>query len=218
MTTSPRAPSRLHPAIAGVIIALIAALFIWLLSFSPWKVVPFALAGQAYVLIAILLAFRYWPPMIRWVTSMSVPHRAVFGVLIGSMILGHYTLNGRTYFPYVVWEIFPFVNERDPVTCREFIATTESGARVRLLAEQLFPSIVQIDPLDALDNPRLYPPGATERLARALARVYNEHHTGDPVRRVDLFVMAVKLHPPASESRAQPSCELLKRYDISSGR
>ena len=28
--------------------------------------------------------------------------------------------------------------------------------------------------------------------------------------------MAIKLHPPAGESRAEPSCELLKRYDISS--
>jgi hypothetical protein len=217
MAIPTRASSKLHPAIAGGIIALFAALFIWLLSFSPWKIIPFALAGQAYALIIILLAFRYWPPMIRLVKSMPVPHRVVFGVLVGAMILGHYTLNNRTYFPYVAWEIFPFVNECDPVTCREFIATTESGAKVRLLVEQLFPSIVQIDPLDALDDPKLYPPGTTEHLARALAKAYNEHHAGDPVRRVDLFIMAVKLHPPASESRNRPSCELLKRYDISSG-
>jgi hypothetical protein len=38
------------------------------------------------------------------------------------------------------------------------------------------------------------------------------------VRRIDLFVMAVQLHPPAGELRAQPSCELLKHYDISSSR
>jgi hypothetical protein len=206
MTKPTPAPSRLHPALVGAIIGLCIALIIWMVSYA----VPLTLAGQAYLLLIVLLAFRYWPPMIRWVTSMPVPHRVVFGVLIATMILGHYTLNGRTYFPYVAWEIFPFVNERDPVTCRQFIATTESGNKVRLLVEQLFPSIVQIDPLDS------YSPEATEHLARALAKVYNEHHAGDPVRRVELFVMAVKLHPPANESRTQPSCELLKRYDVSS--
>jgi len=208
MTTPARTPFRLHPAIAVAIIGVCVALIIWMISYA----VPFKVAGQAYLLIIILLAFRYWPPMIRWVASMPVPHRVVFGVLIGSMILGHYTLNSRAYFPYVAWEIFPFVHEDDPVTCREFIATTSDGNKVRLLVEQLFPSIVQINPLDG------YSPEATEHLARALAKVYNEHHAGDPVQRVDLFVMAVKLHPPAGESRAQPSCELLKRYDISSGR
>jgi hypothetical protein len=213
MTTSVRTRSRVHPAIAFAIIGLCIAAIIWMVSY----VVPLKLAGQAYLLIVILLAFRYWPPMIRWVASMPVPHRVVFSILIGCMILGHYTLNGRTYFPYVVWEIFPFVHEDDPVTCREFIATTASGNKVRLLVEQLFPSIVQIDPLDALDNPKLYPPGTTERLARALAKAYNERHADDPVQQVDLMLMAVKLHPPANESRAQPSCELLKRYDISSG-
>jgi hypothetical protein len=214
MTTTSPAPSRLYRAIAGGITAVFAALFIWVVSFSPWKIVPFTLAGQAYLLIAILLAFRYWPPMIRWFKSMPVAHRAVFGVLIGAMILGHYTLNGRSYYPYVVWEIFPFVREEDPVTCREFIATTEGGRKVRLLVEQLFPSIVQFNPpLDAEGNPL----PVMEPLVRSLARVYNEHHAADPVRHVDLMIMAVKLHPPASESRALPSCELLKRYDISSG-
>ena len=207
MSTPARAPSRLHPAISVAAIGLCLTLIIWMVSYA----VPLKLTGQAYLLIAILLAFRYWPPMIRWVTSMPVVHRVVFGVLIGSMILGHYTLNGRTYFPFVVWEIFPFVNEEDPVTCREFIATTAEGKKVRLLAEQLFPSIVQINPLDS------YSPETTEHLARALAKVYNEHHAADPLRRIDLMVMAVKLHPPANESRTQPSCELLKRYDVSSG-
>jgi len=208
MTTPTHAPSRLHPAIVIAIIGLGIVLVVWLVSHA----VPLTVAGQAYLLIIILLAFRYWPPMIRWVASMPVPHRAVFGLLIGGMFLGHYTLNARAYFPYVAWEIFPFVHEDNPVTCREFIATTADGGKVRLLAEQLFPSIVQINPLDS------YSPEATEHLARALAKVYNEHHADDPVRQVDLFVMAIRLHPPANESRAQPSCELLKHYDISSGR
>jgi hypothetical protein len=204
MTTPARTPKWFPP------LSLTAnALMIFLGSFV-WHFVPFSVSGQAFLLVAILRAFCYWPQMIRWVTSMPVPHRIVFGVLIGCMILGHYTLNGRTFFPYVVWEIFPFVREDDPVTCREFIATTENGNKVRLLVEQLFPSIVQINPLES------YSPEATEHLAHALAKVYNEHHADNPVRRVDLLVMAVKLHPPASESRAQPSCELLKRYPISS--
>jgi len=208
MNTPARAPSRLHPAIVFAIIGLCLVLIIWMVSFA----IPFRLAGQAYLLLVILLAFRYWPPMIRWVASMAVSHRVVFGVLIGGMILGHYTLNGRTYFPFVVWEIFPFVNEQNPVTCREFIATTASGDKVRLLVEQWVPSIVQVNPLES------YPPETIEHLARALAKIYNEHHAADPVRKVDLVLMAVQLHPPANESRAQPSCELLKHYDISSGR
>ena len=207
MSTPARVPSR-RIRLVVAIIGLCVALIVWLVSFA----IPFKLAGQAYLLIAILLAFRYWPPMIRWVASMPIPHRVVFGVLLGGMILGHYTLNGRTYFPFVVWEIFPFVNEQDPVTCREFIATTESGKKVRLLVEQLFPSIVQVNPLDG------YSPETTGHLARALAKIYNEHHPADPVQHVDLMLMAVHLHPPANESRAQPSCELLKRYDISSDR
>jgi len=207
MSTPARAPIWLPP-ISFVTIALI----VWLVSFSPWRFDPFRVTGQACLLIFVLRAFCYWPPMVRWVTSMPVPHRAVFALLIGGMVLGHYTLNGRTYFPFVVWEIFPFVHEDDPVTCREFIATTASGAKVRLLVEQLFPSIVQVNPLDS------YSPEATEHLARALAKIYNERHTDDPVRQVELMVMAVKLHPPANESRAQPSCELLKRYNISSDR
>jgi hypothetical protein len=157
--------------------------------------------------------------MTRLVASMPVVHRVVFGVLIGAMICGHFTLNGRAFFPFVAWEIFPFVNETNPVTCNEFIAVTMDGRKVRLLVEQLFPSIVQIASVEDFDNPQLhYPPDTTEHLARALAKAYNEHHPDNPVWRVDLMRLAVQLHPPASESRANPSCELLKRYDISSGR
>jgi len=128
------------------------------------------------------------------------------------MIAGHFTLHSRTYFPFVAWEIFPFEDERDPVTCREFIATTTSGKKVRLLVEQLIPSIVQIFPLDS------YSPEQTDHLARALAKVYNGLHADDPVQQIDLVLQVVQLHPPANESRTQPSCELLKHYDISSDR
>jgi hypothetical protein len=212
MTSSKRAPFWLPP------ISLAAmALVIILISFA-WKMEPFAVTAQLFLLFVILRAFAYWPPMRRWIVAMPVPHRVLLGVLLGGMILGHYSLNGRTYFPFVVWEIFPSAHEVDPVRCREFIATTASGAKVRLLAEQQFPSIVQIDPVDALENPTLYPPGTTEQLARALAKMYNAHHAADPVRQVDLMEMAVELHPPANELRNEPSCELLKRYDISSDR
>jgi hypothetical protein len=215
MTAPARAPSRTQTAIAGAAIALIVALIIWGVSFSPWKLVPFTLAGQAYMLILILLGFRYWPPMARWVASMPVPHRAVFGTLIAAMILGHYTLNGRTYFPFVVWEIFPFVREEDPVTCREFIATTDSGHKVRLLVEQIFPSIVQFNPpIDRDGNPL----PAMEPLVHAMAKVYNAHHADDPVHHVDLMVVAVRLHPSANDPHPLPSCDLLKRYDTSSAR
>jgi hypothetical protein len=214
MATPERAPLRLHPTIVAAIIAVCIGAIVFMVSFA----IPLRLAGQAYLLLIILLAFRYWPPLVRWVKSMPVVHRVVFGLLIGLMILGHYTLNGRTFFPYVTWEIFPFVNETNPVTCREFIATTASGKKVRLLVEQLFPSIVQIGRLEDLDNTDFYPPDTTERLVHAMAKVYNAHHTGDPVQYVDLMLMAVPLHPPANESRAEPSCELLNSYDISSGR
>ena len=212
MSSPTRTPLRLPPVVTWTILLSCIAFFIWMLSFSPWKIIPFRVAGQAYLLIAILLAFRYWPPMIRLVRSMAIPHRIVFGGLIGSMILGHYTLNGRSYFPFVVWEIFPFFREVDPVTAREFIATTADGTKVRLLAEQLVPSLVQINRIDDM------PDDMTEHLARALAKIYNEHHAANPVRSVDLVVMAVHLHPPPDESRDQPSCEFLKHYEISSAR
>jgi hypothetical protein len=177
---------------------------------SPVPLLPFAVVGQLCLLLMVIRAFAYWPPMVRLVKAMAIPHRIVFGLLIGAMILGHYTLNGRTYFPFVVWEIFPFFREVDPVTAREFVATTADGTKVRLLAEQLVPSLVQINRIDDM------PDDMTEHLARALAKIYNEHHASNPVQSVDLVVMAVHLHPPADESRDQPSCEFLKHYDISS--
>ena len=204
------------PPISFVGIALLVCLISFFHPFSSTPLLPFGITGQLCLLLIMVRAFWYWPPMVRWIAAMPVAHRIVFGVLLGAMILGHYTLNGRTYFPFVVWEIFPHAEKSATVTApRDSSATTASGAKVRLLAEQLFPSIVQVDPAGALDN-RTYPPGTTEALARALAKMYNAHHPGDPVRQVDLMEMAVNLHPPASESRNEPSCELLKTYDVSS--
>ncbi len=198
---------------------VVLAFTVWMLSFPPSfvakeAILPFALTGQAFLLIFVIRAFCYWPAMTRWVASMPIPHRVIFFVLIGTMIIGHYTLRNRTYFPYVSWFIFPGVHEVDPVTCRELIATTASGKKVRLLVEQLYPSIVQVYPLDDQTH---YPPDKLELLARAMAMSYSTRHADDPVKRIDVMVMSVQLHPPAGESRAQPSCQLLKRYDISSG-
>jgi hypothetical protein len=205
-----RTPLRLpRPAAVAIIVACLIAI-IYLVSF----VVPFRIAGQAYLMIAILLAFRYWPPMIALVRAMPVPHRVVFGALIGAMLLGHFTIRGRTWYPYIAWEIFPFVREEDPVTCHEFIGTTAGGRQVRLLVEQLFPSIVQFNPPFDADGGAV---PATDHLVAAMAAMYNARHATDPVRHVDLMVMAVQLHPPLTESRAEPSCELIKQYDISSG-
>jgi hypothetical protein len=211
MSIPARVPTWLPPISLAV-----CALLVALGSFA-WHFVPFRVTGQAFLLVMILHTFCFWPPLVRWAASMPVLHRVVFGVLLGAMMLGHYTLNSRTYFPFVTWAIFPVVTDENPVTCNEFIATTMDGSKVRLLVEQLFPSIVQIAPVEAFDDPRHYTPGTTEHLARSLAKVYNEHHAANPVWRVDLMRLAVQLHPPAGESRAAPSCELLKRYDISSG-
>jgi hypothetical protein len=183
------------------------------LSAHSWG--PLEIMGQAVLLIAGLRLFCYWPPFVQWVKSMPAPHRIVFALIVGGMIIGHYSFDARRFFPFVAWEIFPAVREEDPVSCREFIATTASGKKVRLLVEQLFPSIVQIFPLD---DPKYFSAETLERLAHVLARTYNELHPADPVRHVDLMIMAVKLHPPANELRQQPSCELLKHYDVSSDR
>jgi hypothetical protein len=184
-----------------LVICLCAAAIVWVVSF----IVPLGLAAQAYLLIVILVAFRHWPPLARWVEGMPTGHRAVFFAMVLGMIAGHFSLNGRTYFPFVAWEIFPFVREEDPVSCREFVATTANGKSVRLLAEQLFPSIVQFNP--PVDNDS----AAMTDLVHALAKVYNQQHADDPVRRVDLVRVAVQLHHPVP-----PSCEYLKSYAISS--
>jgi len=211
VSISRRAPWWFPPiSLVGIVVLVGLTSF-----FHPWAatpLLPFAITGQLALLLVLVRAFAYWPPLARWVGAMPVAHRVVFGGLLGAMALGHYTLNGRAYFPFVVWEIFPHVETRETVTAHEFIGQTASGAKVRLLIEQQFPSIVQVDRLEDLA------PATTDALALALAKMYNAHHAADPLREVDLMEMAVNLHPPASESRNEPSCELLKSYDISSAR
>jgi len=217
MTKAARVPPWFPPLSLTAI-----ALLIWLVSFksspivsvlhlSDSPLVPFSVSSQAFLLFMLVRAFFYWPPMVRWAKSMPMPHRVIFALMISSIIAGHFTLDSRTYFPLVAWEIFPGIHEQNPVTCREFVGTTESGKKVRLVVEQLFPSVVQINPLDG------FTPDATDHLAETLAKAYNQLHADDHVRQVDLVLMAVNLHPNAGETRAQPSCQLLKRYDFSSG-
>jgi hypothetical protein len=206
MSTPGRARQYL-PRVAAVLL-IVGCLAVIMEQIS--HAIPLVVAGQAYLLIVLLFAFRYWPPMVRWAGRMPIPHRIIFGLILAGMIVGHFTLHARTFFPFVAWEIFPVAREEDPVTCREFIATTASGRNVRLLVEQLFPSIVQFNPPEDNDSP------AMTRLVQTLAQAYNQRHANDPVQRVDLMLLAVKLHPSETESRALPSCELLKHYDISS--
>src|SRR5450432_2312513 len=101
MTTSARIPAWFPP------LSLIAIAVMIVLDSFVWHFVPFAVSGQAFLIVLIVRAFAVWPPMVRLVTSMPIVHRVVFGALIACMIAGHYTFDGRTYFPYVTWEIFP---------------------------------------------------------------------------------------------------------------
>jgi hypothetical protein len=189
--------------------------FICLPVIGSYPLTPVTVAVQALLVIVVLRSFCYAPQLTRWAAGMPMPHRIVLGLLIGGMILGHFTFDNRRFFPFVAWEIFPVVRENDPVVCPEMIATTADGKKVRLLVEQIFPSIVQVD---ALDNPAHYPPDRLEELVRATAKMYDELHPDDPIRHIDLMSMAVRLHPPENELRTLPSCTLLKRYEISSAR
>jgi hypothetical protein len=165
---------------------------------------------QIFALITLFIAFRAAPPVARWLAGLPIIHRVVFYLLLAAVVRGHFTLSTQTYYPFVAWDIFSRVNNEDTDSCRELIGTTANGKSVRLLVEQLFPSIVQFD-LPPEDKP-----DQMDRLVAAMVKVYNARHAADPVREVDLMLMVVKLHPPPAQSNSQPSCELLKRYDISS--
>jgi hypothetical protein len=166
--------------------------------------------GQAALLMVIARAFIYWPTTRRWMATIPAPHRIVLAVLLLAMVVGHLTLQAARYFPFVAWEIFPLVREEDPVTCREFIATTADGQTKRLLVEQLFPSIVQFNPPADNDSPTM------AKLVDVMARAYNAHHSAAPVQRIDLIRVSIPLHPAAGQPF--PTCELIKSFPISSAR
>jgi hypothetical protein len=181
-----------------------------LLTFFFWPV--HGVLFEIYVLAAIFLALRRAPPVARWLAATPAAHRLVVYALIVAVVAGHFTFSTRRFFPFVAWNIFAAVSEQETVFCRELIGTTASQKQVRLLVEQLYPSIVQFD---------LPPSGQSAKLdllVSAMARTYNAHHADDPLREVDLMLMAVKLHPPPGQTHSQPSCELLQRFDLSPGR
>jgi hypothetical protein len=211
MTTSDgRGGLQVRAAVSVLIIVVCLGFLLWML----YPILPLVL--QWLAVIGILIAFRCWPPMAGLFRAMPAPHRWVFALILASFLLGHLTIRPRTWYPFFTWAIFPAPVYADPVTCRQFQATTESGKKVRLLVEQLFPSIIQIDSLETFDNPDAYPPGTTDKLAAALVRQYNKLHADDPVRQVDLVLVGVHLHPAADGAPVEPSCQPLKHYDFSS--
>jgi hypothetical protein len=199
---TPTARATTSTVIAGAVIVVCLAVLTWCF----WPIHGVLL--QLYALIAIFIALRSAPPVASWLRALPLAHRAVFYLVLGAVAVGHFTLSTRKFYPFVAWDIFSSVSNQETVFCRELVGTTAAGRPVRLLVEQLFPSIIQFDlPPDTK-------PEAMERLVAALANEYNAQHASDPVRKVDLMLLAVKLHPPAGETR-QPSCELLQRFELS---
>jgi hypothetical protein len=186
--------------IAGTDIRLVVMAYI---------VIPPGVAIQFYLLAAAAVAFWYWPPAALWIGRMPFVHRLIFVAMLGGMIYGNFALDGRRYFPFVTWDIFGFLREEDPITCREFWAVTASGKGVRLIVEQLFPSIVQCNLPTSNDAIEM------THLVEALADRYNRLHEDDPVRQVDLVSIAVRLHP--ATPAGPPQCDILRHYEISSG-
>jgi hypothetical protein len=159
----------------------------------------------------MLIALRPAPPVARWLAATPVAHRFIVYALLLAVVAGHFTLSTRRFFPFVAWDIFSSVSEQETVFCRELIGTTASQKKVRLLAEQLYPSIIQFDLPPSTQSAKL------DRLVAAMAKTYDAQHAADPLREVDLMLMAVKLHQPPGQPRSQPSCELLQRFDLSPG-
>jgi hypothetical protein len=202
--TPPDRASLLPAVSIAVIVTCLAAL--------TWELWPIhGLVFQVCALMALLAAFRACPPIARWLAGTPIAHRAVCYVLLAAVAAGHFSLSTRRWYPFVAWDIFSSVSEQETVFCRELIGTTESQKQVRLLVEQLYPSIIQFD-LPLSDQP-----ANLDLLVAAMAKTYDAGHPADPLRHIDLMLMAVKLHPPLTQTRSQPSCELLQRFDLSSG-
>jgi hypothetical protein len=198
-------PARAQLATVAAIVVIVICFAVLTIYFWPiWRYVL-----QLYAVAGVLIALRAAPPVARWIPSLPLAHRTIFYLLLAAVVAGHFTLQQKKYYPFVVWDIFAAVSEQETVFCRELVGTTATGKQVRLLVEQLFPSIIQFDlPPDT-------EPEAMNRLVAALTRQYNAHHADDPVREVDLMLMAVKLHLPPGQTRSQPSCELLQRFELS---
>jgi hypothetical protein len=100
----------------------------------------------------------------QFLGGMSWVHRIVVAALFGCVIWGHFDRQ-NVYFPFVTWQLFSDTRQDDPVVEDEFIGTTRSGKSVRLLVEQLFPSVTWFQiPTD---------PEIRSRLAGVLAERFN---------------------------------------------
>jgi len=197
----PRSPLVTVTAVV-VIVGCLAAL-----TWYTWPIHRYVL--QIFAIAAVLVALHTAPPISRWLERTPVPHRAALYLLLALVVAGHFTLQQKKYFPFVVWDIFSSVSDQETVFCRELIGKTASEKQVRLLVEQLYPSIIQFERLEDIG------PEKMNRLVAALVKTYNAQHPTDQLREVDLMLMAVKVHLPPGETRSQPSCELLQRFDLS---
>lgn len=194
------------PLVTAVAFAVVAGCLAALTYFT-WPIHRYVF--QIFAVAVILAVLHAAPPIRRWLAGTPVAHRAVLYLLLAAVVAGHFTLQQRRYFPFVVWDIFSSVSDQETVFCRELIGKTASDKQVRLLVEQLYPSIIQFD------LPSDKEPAKMDRLVAAMAKTYNAQHPSDPLREIDLMLMAVKVHHPPEETRSQPSCELLQRFDLS---
>ena len=201
MIPRPRSPLANAVAIAVIVICLSA------LTYYTWPIHRYVF--QIFAVAAVLVALHRTPSISRWLAATPLPHRIVLYSLLAAVVAGHFTLQQKRYFPFIVWDIFSSVSDQETVFCRELIGTTSSDKQVRLLVEQLYPSIIQFD------LPSDKEPAKLNLLVAAMVKTYNAQHPSDPLREVDLMLMAVKVHLPPGETRSQPSCELLQRFDLS---
>ena len=200
----PRSPLVTAVA-AAVIVGCLAAL-----TYFTWPIHRYVF--QIFAVAAVLVALNTAPPIARWLAATPVAHRVVLYLLPAAVVAGHFTLQQTRFYPFVVWDIFASVSGQETVFCRELIGTTASDKQVRLLVEQMYPSIVQFN------LPSEEEPAKMDLLVATMVKTYNAQHPSDPLREVDLMLMAVKVHLPPGETRSQPSCELLHRFDLSPAR
>lgn len=200
--TGPRSP-----LVTAMIVAVSLGCLATLIYFT-WPIHRYVF--QIFAVAVVLAGLHAAPPISRWLAATPVAHRSILYLLLALVVAGHFTLQQKKYYPFVVWDIFSAVNEQQTVFCRELIGKTASDKQVRLLVEQLYPSIIQFD------LPSDKEPEKMALLVAAMAKTYNAQHPSDPLREVDLMLMAVKVHHPLEETRPQPSCELLQRFDLSS--
>jgi hypothetical protein len=157
--------------------------------------VPLIKIRICFCLFSLLVFFLSVSSIRQFLSGMSWTHRLVVVALLGGIIWGHFDRR-NDYFPFVTWQLFSDARQDDPVVEDEFIGTTRDGKSVRLLVEQLFPSVTWFQiPTDSV---------VRSHLARVLAERFNSSHA-DPVERIDLVRASAKLRPALHE--IQPHLE-----------